>query len=98
MGKDTKKEMTADETKTAEERAALRQSIFSEIEEERIAQDREWGGPDKDDKLTPNDWKKKIVKQVKNIITGFGTRRDAFVKIAALSVAAIEAYDRWAKR
>jgi hypothetical protein len=83
------------------ERGRKRSSIYEEIESERRAQDEEWGGPEHDDKHGVRDWLSFIV-----VYLGKGVGRDsdwgrklsisrhALIQVAALAVAAVEAFDR----
>ena len=67
--------------------------IWAEIQEERERQSKNWGGAQHDDQHTPNDWIAFIAYHA-----GRGSYRSNFrtqmVKVAALAVAAIEAWDR----
>lgn len=71
-------------------------SIFQEIREERQAQDAKWGGPDHDDQHVPNDWIAFIGRHAGMASYGVtdSTFRKQMKRVAALAVAAIEAYDR----
>lgn len=75
-----------------------RGSIFHEINNERSLQDAQWGGPSHDDQHTANDFLCYIEKQIDNArfyaATPQEDTRSRFVKIAALSVAALESIDR----
>ncbi len=78
-----------------------RMAIFMEIERERLYQDEKWGGPEHDDKHGIRDWLSFIV-----VYLGKGVDRDAdwgrrmsisryaLIQVAALCVAAVEAFDR----
>jgi hypothetical protein len=72
-----------------------RDEIYKAIEEERIAQDREHGGPAHDDQHNHHDWIVFVTKHLGRCVTG---GRQQFVKqmvrVAALAVAAVE----WASR
>ena len=81
--------------------ARKRSGIYQEIENERHRQDEEWGGPEHDDKHGIRDWLSFIV-----VYLGQGVNRDsdwgrklsisryALIQVAALAVAAVEAFDR----
>ncbi len=74
------------------------------IADERSRQDAQWGGPPHDDKHEPMDWMDYIGQQLekfaKNVIVrgqdycATPDARQRFVKIAALSVAAMESFER----
>ena len=78
-----------------------RMAIFMEIEGERLKQDEQWGGPEHDDQHSVRDWVTFIVAYL-----GAGVNRDsdwgrklsisryALIQVAALTVAAVEAFDR----
>jgi hypothetical protein len=72
--------------------------VLTEVADERIAQDREWGGATHDDTHSPSEWVGYITKFAGVALSDdyqFGvTFRQALVKVAALAVAAIEANDR----
>ncbi len=70
--------------------------VFDLIRDERARQDAQWGGPEHDDTHTAFDWMTYIQKQLDKYgrAQAFELERDAFVKIAALAVAAIESLDR----
>jgi len=80
------------------------EKILRLIAEERSRQDAQWGGPSHDDRHTPLEWMDYIGQQLekfaKNLIVrgeNYCTTPDArqrFVKIAALSVAALESFER----
>lgn len=69
---------------------------------ERLAQDKQWGGPEHDDDHSSREFLAYIQKQVsKSEIELAGSKpdvadygRERFVKIAALAIAAIERIDR----
>ncbi len=77
-----------------------RLSIYTEVERERLAQDKEHGGPDHDDQHTTHDWIAFIAVFVGTAVKGsrweFSNRRfrASMLKIAALAVAAVEWCDR----
>jgi len=75
--------------------------IFAEILQERMAQDKQWGGEDHDRKHTIYDW---VALLAKHLGKSMGTSRTdnygvvfrrQMVKVAALAVAAIEWIDRY---
>lgn len=83
-----------------------RDTIIFAILEERARQDAQWGGPVHDDSHEGLDWVDYVQKQV-DLISNYRAYRDKFaiggedenwrdrmVKIAALSIAALEAYER----
>lgn len=70
--------------------------IFAEIEKEREYQDSKWG-TDFDDKNTLNDWCSYIVNYLGKAIAMKNTKEEQrifLIKVATLSVAALEAFDR----
>ena len=81
--------------------ATDRFALYEEIERERQRQDEKWGGPEHDDKHGIRDWLSFIV-----VYLGQGVNRDsdwgrklsisryALIQVAALTVAAVEAFDR----
>jgi hypothetical protein len=74
-------------------------SILDEILDERENQDRQWGGPEHDDKHTPLDWCVFIERQMRiatnaEAMAPWIDRRERFLKIAALALAAVESGDR----
>lgn len=75
--------------------------------DERLRQNRQWGGPDHDDRHEPDDWLKFIEHQVTKAKAEVGKSatdggdgdpsfevRDRLVKIAALACAGIDSIDR----
>lgn len=71
-------------------------SVYDEIREERTYQDEKWG-TEFDDKNTLNDWCTYIVMYLgKAAYMGSPkeAQRSFFLKVAALAVAALEAFDR----
>jgi hypothetical protein len=76
---------------------ALADYIADNIRAERARQDDQWGGPEHDDEHNSADWMSFIERQLYAMV-GYrdlaDDRRQRFVKIAALSVAAIESIDR----
>jgi hypothetical protein len=76
-------------------------NILQEIQDERILQDHAWGGSEHDDTLSPSDWVAIIVKHLgKSVSYPFNPPlfRTQLVRVAAIAVAAIEAYDRYEKK
>lgn len=78
-----------------------RVDIFTEINAERDRQDRKWGGASHDDTHTNYDWNNYILKQLGETVIYEPSVRDikeiirrAYIKIAALCVAAVESIDR----
>jgi len=69
--------------------------VYNAIRNERIQQDQQWGGPDHDDTHELEDWCMFIEYQLERC-NGVGgpEYRERMVKVAALAVAAIEAWDR----
>lgn len=69
--------------------------VISDIETERSAQVRQWGGAVHDDKLFADDWAQLIEKQIHSIdFDSVDSIRSRYVKIAALAIAAIESLHR----
>jgi hypothetical protein len=75
--------------------------VYAVVILERHKQDKQWGGAGHDDNNGPFDWLKYIQKQVDHARLEAVSRettkdelRQRFIKIAALSVAAIEVIDR----
>lgn len=60
---------------------------------ERDNQDKQWGGPEHDDKHNEFDWVFFIDKQL-SCVDDFDDVRGRFVKIAAIALAAVESIDR----
>ncbi len=77
-----------------------RTEIFHQIESERKRQDEQWGGPAHDDQHSADDWTGFITKQMDwaEITPDPCERRERFLKIAALAIAAIESFDRQKNR
>ena len=82
-----------------------KQNIFSEIKMERERQDKQWGGKVHDDIHSVRDWVSFIVNFLGRTVNkkakwgcNLKLARVAFIKVAALSVAAIEAIDRKLKK
>ena len=72
--------------------------IMFEVVSERAAQDAQWGGAHHDDEHTFGDFTTYISKQVNRINEIPTDRRERFIKIAALAVAAVESIDRQRER
>ena len=72
--------------------------IFEEIVGERLRQDAQWGGQDHDDAHGQADWYDILWGHVDRLLDCGGRAlpdyRERLVKIAAITVAAIEAHDR----
>lgn len=66
--------------------------VLAEVSKERRYQDRKWGGPIADDGHTPGEWLG-FIREYWRAERG-ANYRDRLLKIAALAVAAIEAFDR----
>lgn len=74
-----------------------RQFIYAEIEQERVAQDREWGGAEHDDTHDRVDWGSFIGRHLGRALDApieAATFRRQMVRVAALATAAIEWFDR----
>jgi len=78
-----------------------RSAIYEEIENERRRQDEQWGGPEHDDNNNVRDWVTFIVAYLGKAVnrnSDWGRKlsisRVALIKVAALCVAAVEAFDR----
>jgi hypothetical protein len=69
-----------------------RQSILDEIDRERDAQDKQWGGETHDDSHEQYDWLRFIDYQENRMNSN--DYRERMIKIAALAIAAVESYDR----
>jgi len=73
--------------------------ILQEIKAERKRQDLKWGGPENDDKKSPQDWHR-IIADYNSWARNMGMmnspdkRRKRLIQIAALCVAAIESNGR----
>jgi hypothetical protein len=69
----------------------MTETPYQEIRDERARQDQQWGGSAHDATHPPSAWLRYIEKQIKKVRTGTeAQKRERFVKIAALSVAALE--------
>lgn len=71
--------------------------LFMEALAERDRQDEQWGGPAHDDTHDELDWSSYIDHQTHKIVVADVDKRQGFVKIMALAMAAIESIDRKAK-
>lgn len=78
--------------------------VFDEIMAERTRQDAQWGGHSHDDTHDASDWMEFVAQQLEKFANNMLARgesyyatpdaRQRFIKIAALSVAAVESMDR----
>ena len=72
--------------------------IFEEIAGKRLRLDAQWGGPEPDDGHDPAEWYGILWGEVDRLLDcgggAFPDYRERLVKIAAITVAAIEAHDR----
>jgi hypothetical protein len=68
-------------------------TVYNEIENERMEQDKKWGGPKHDDTHTHEEWMTFIYHHLAKSKTS-EQRRYQLVRVAALVVAAIESNDR----
>lgn len=80
-------------------RMTPRESVFDEIDFERMAQDAQWGGAAHDDGHTATEWVALLTRHLGLAVddgTGAADERlrKQLVRVAALAVAAIEAQDR----
>ncbi len=78
-----------------------RMALYMEIEDERLHQDKKWGGPTHDDTKGVRDWISYIVVYLGKAVSresrwgqDLSFSRIALVKVAALCVAALESFDR----
>lgn len=71
-------------------------TIYQEIRKERARQDAKWGGPDHDAEHDVIDWRDLIIEHAEKAADGYTAekRRQRWIEVAALAVAAIEASDR----
>jgi hypothetical protein len=79
-------------------------AVLGEVAVERARQDAQWGGPAHDDTHDPGDWMEFVGQQLEKFACQMMLRgqsyymtpdaRQRFVKIAALSIAAVESMDR----
>jgi hypothetical protein len=78
---------------------AFRMTVYEEIQAERTAQDKKWGGPSHDDTRTMYDWIDLIHRNAR-YACGLDRPgldlifREQMIKVAALAVSAIEWVDR----
>ncbi len=69
--------------------------IYVEVANERLRQDRVWGGPNNDDKNKQAEWIKWIVEYSMGVGRANGRDfRRRMIQVAALAVAAVESQDR----
>lgn len=73
--------------------------ILEEIDAERLAQDRQWGGPSHDDGHNCNDWIAIMVRHLGLAASDEGAEcgerfRRQLIRMAALAIAATESFDR----
>jgi hypothetical protein len=75
--------------------------MYIAIEEERLYQDKKWGGPKHDDTHDVRDWVAYIINYLARTVNqdadwgrDIRVARRYFVKVAALCVAAVESIDR----
>ena len=70
--------------------------VLQEILKERAAQDEEWGGPGHDNEHSRFDWVKYIREHGGRSVRGLAKDdfRKQMIRVAALAVAAVQAYDR----
>lgn len=72
-----------------------RETIYAQIEVERLRQNMQWGGALHDDQHKRRTWRRIIGEHVDRLVKSKGdTWRHRLVAIAAVCVAAIEAHDR----
>lgn len=70
-----------------------REQIYYDIDDERLNQDRQWGGTEVDKTRSSDDWFTYIRKQVNSGILNKEEAKSRLVKVAALAVAALENLD-----
>lgn len=73
--------------------------VLQEVKNERIEQDKKWGGPEHDDKHSTGDFVELILDYTTSvtymsIAKNDGLKRKRLIQVAALAVAAIESIDR----
>ena len=68
--------------------------IFKEIQFERDRQDKQWGGPEHDDRHFIEDWEEFITDFAGAERGPMNDFRGRMIRVAALAVAAIQSYDR----
>jgi hypothetical protein len=72
--------------------------VLAQISDERHRQDQEWGGPEHDDHHSPEDWEALLALEADKLSMWDGRYaadyRDRLIKVAALAVAAAQAWDR----
>lgn len=72
----------------------MKSNVFDDIEKERRAQDKKWGGPTHDDAHLRHDWVRYIKDHAARAVGEPGVFRKQMVRVAALAIAAIESEDR----
>jgi hypothetical protein len=78
--------------------------ILHEIFQERQRQDEQWGGPEHDDQHIDDDWIALLRRRIDradvdlNVNGDHDSYRKRLIQVAALAVAATEAYDRQVER
>lgn len=83
----------------AEQTTPPRDKLYSEVELERRVQDEKWGGPDHDDEHIDENWVDFITLRARRVLqtnptTEAQQRRQQFIRVAALAIAAVESRDR----
>jgi hypothetical protein len=76
-----------------------RTEIYAQVEQERVAQDKEWGGPEHDDENTAGGWLEILRKHwAKANAAPLDHHEPLFrqqmIRVAALAVATVEWFDR----
>lgn len=81
------------------------EEFLSKVKEERINQDKQWGGEDHDDSHSMADWANFIHKQAREAkkidslsVTNAEEFNDRMIKVAALALAATNSVNRRIKR
>jgi quinol monooxygenase YgiN len=75
----------------------MKAEVYKDIIDERVRQDKQWGGADHDDEHLPRDWTMFIEQYTSEAWDKHDdpdAYRKAMVKVAALAIAAIESTDR----
>lgn len=75
-------------------------TIYEEVHDERVAQDKKWGGAERDDTNTSYHWLAYLTKHSGRAVTNPWDRalfRQQMIRVAALAVAAVEWCDRFAE-
>lgn len=74
---------------------ANQEKIIQQVTDERLLQDERWGGAEHDDSHRIEDFCTYIQKHNERAFTEVGQdQRYAFVRVAALAIAAVESFDR----